>query len=298
MKQFKIILISGLLVIGNANAKVIDETARGAISDSAMTDRKMNKSLNLHSVQKIFDNSKLTENVRTEVYRADRIYKIRLREMMDTLLILPNGEKIAAFTLGDNKNFKFVPNESNKYKLDNYTVINGVYAGADTNLLIVGETGRVYPYYVRIDSVESSYAPDFVHRIVLPEGKNEKNVSLKIEKKLAVLDSKINKEAADYLRSLPDVEAGNLSFEYSNLSGDDELSPIRVFDDGYFTYFQYSESGNIDKPRSLPVLYRVVDGFDTPVNTRIEKGMLVAETISDKWTLRSGEAHLCVRKNK
>jgi hypothetical protein len=35
----------------------------------------------------------------------------------------------------------------------------------------------------------------------------------------------------------------------------------------------------------LPVIYAVVDGHDMPVNSKIEGGYLITETISDKWTI-------------
>ena len=74
------------------------------------------------------------------------------------------------------------------------------------------------------------------------------------------------------------------------------LQPNRMLQiaDGLLEHFQFAEN-NFDKVRRLPALYRVVDGYETPVNSRVIKGTIVAETTSDKWTLRSGDAYLCIR---
>ncbi|CRF43827.1 hypothetical protein [Helicobacter ailurogastricus] len=48
----------------------------------------------------------------------------------------------------------------------------------------------------------------------------------------------------------------------------------------------------------FPVAYKVVDGYDNPINTRIVGDYLIAEDIAAKWTLREGKIHACVRKVK
>jgi len=279
----------------SVQADIKDEIAGGANPD---TDRPMARGLNinLNSIQKAFDKADVRKPIRKFRYDWRRIYKLRLREMMPTLIILPKGEKIVSFILGDKTNFEFIPKTSDKYKLENMATIKGTYAGADTNLTIVGISGNVYSFYIRIDSVKSKYISDFVYYIY-DEKFNEK-IGQRISKREAKLDNILDEKTADYLRTLPDIDISKLNFNYRTSNGDNDLAPARIFDDGYFTYFQYSESGHIDNPRKLPVLYRVVDGYDSPVNTRIENGMLIAETISKGWTLRSGEAHLCVKKAK
>jgi hypothetical protein len=38
--------------------------------------------------------------------------------------------------------------------------------GADTNLTAIGESGLIYAFYIRIDSVKSKFLPFFVVRVV------------------------------------------------------------------------------------------------------------------------------------
>jgi type IV secretion system protein VirB9/ComB9 competence protein len=52
----------------------------------------------------------------------------------------------------------------------------------------------------------------------------------------------------------------------------------------------------MDKIGSLPVVWRVMDGHDALVNTRVEGEFLVAETTNPNWTIRSGDKWVCARK--
>ena len=75
------------------------------------------------------------------------------------------------------------------------------------------------------------------------------------------------------------------------MSGDRSIAPARVFTDGIFTFFDFGDRWDTS---DLPAVYRVVDGVDTPVNTRIKGTMLIAES-SGAFTLRNGQRTVCVR---
>src|SRR5260370_10582803 len=76
-----------------------------------------------------------------------------------------------------------------------------------------------------------------------------------------------------------------------SMSGEGSIGPQRVFSDGVFTWFDYGARWDCE---GLPAVYRVIDGVDTPVNTRIKGSMLVAEA-SGAFTLRNGQRTVCVR---
>ncbi|WP_100966800.1 TrbG/VirB9 family P-type conjugative transfer protein [Helicobacter pylori] len=70
------------------------------------------------------------------------------------------------------------------------------------------------------------------------------------------------------------------------------LMPEEIFNDKQFTYFKFDKRLALSK---FPVIYKVVDGYDNPVNTRIVGDYIIAEDISTKWTLRLGKDYLCIR---
>ncbi len=70
------------------------------------------------------------------------------------------------------------------------------------------------------------------------------------------------------------------------------LMPKEIFNDKQFTYFKFDKRLALSK---FPVIYKVVDGYDNPVNTRIVGDYIIAEDVSAKWTLRLGKDYLCIR---
>lgn len=320
-----------LLVAGAAQAAVIDETgapsmpgaAPGATSApmGAGADRAMRTAISLNAVQQAFDGSDPRDNIAFFKYDRATIYKLRLREFMSVTVVLPPGEKVDAYNLGDDTNFTFIPYAGSSDKkggskadkkggadrLDNVFSIRPTYPGADTSLTVIGRSGRFYSFYMRVDSVKSAHMPIFTAFIedkaagLIPldksapaeEGENPAAVDL-----LSAPEKMTGEDAAaeaEYLRSLPLVDPSKININgYKIAGGDKALAPVKVFDDGYWTYFKLSNDKNLDKAK-VPAIYRVVDGYDTPVNVRVEGGTIIAETMSKGWTLRSGEAHLCIR---
>jgi type IV secretory pathway VirB9-like protein len=291
------------LLAGVAMAtQIVDETMSGGLPSEQIPDRPMLTDSNLKAIQVAFDTSKPTDNILRYEYDANTTYKIRLREYMHSTVVLPKGERIAAYALGDEVNFFFVPLSKKWKETENVFEIWGKFHGADTNLTVFGESGHVYSFYLRNDSIQSPYMPNLVVYIedptvvVAPEEKEfedwteaQEEAGTNTEGKAGSVD-----DGPEYLRDLPLIDPAAISYKYEPYGGDMDLAPLRIFDDGHFTYFQFADK-NLDKIHRLPAFYRVVDGYDTPVNTRIIKGTVIAETISDKWTLRSGDAHLCVR---
>ncbi|AUG51503.1 TrbG/VirB9 family P-type conjugative transfer protein [Thalassospira marina] len=76
-----------------------------------------------------------------------------------------------------------------------------------------------------------------------------------------------------------------------DLWGDDELRPITVFRDDYFTYIRFGERW---KDLELPTAYVVVDGLDELVNTRIQGHTYIVESTQRLISLKSGKKFLCI----
>jgi type IV secretory pathway VirB9-like protein len=272
----------------SAIAGVRDELEKGKESSApgASADQIMEMKIDLKKVQKAFNKSKTDANTKTYQYASNLTYKIRLREYMVTTVILPLSESILSYTLGDTYNFSFSLVSKETAGLRNIFKVWAKYPGADTNLVVIGESGNIYSFYLRCDSVESEYLPDLVIYI--------EDVKIK-EAAADSIGAKPDHALPDYLEELPITEPSFLNYGYYIKGGDKTISPEIIYDDGYYTYFKFGKSLNKTK---LPVVYMVVDGYDTPVNTRIKNGCIIAESTSDKWTLRRGEAHLCVWSQK
>lgn len=298
---------------GAAVADISDDFGTG---DPALNSRMPGSGLNLKQIQRAFDTARPNENV--YVFNVDRMEtpRIRLREHMETFIVLPASEVIEGYSIGDRTNFSATPLDG---KFSNVVSVRPKYPGADTNLTLLGTSGRIYPFYLRADSVDSEFMPMFVAYI---ETNKEKATPLRFEsapavespEKIAKPKAESSDEAArkegEYLRSLGDVDvtAVNCSYQTSKgkwlfrnarwfgRSASYDLKPIRICDDGNWTYFRFSETDNLDAVPQLPVVYQVIDGYDTPVNTRVQGGVIIAESVSKNWTLRAGDKHLCVQR--
>lgn len=302
-----------------ASAQVIDEGDMSkSEANAGITNRPMGSSVNLKKVQAAFDKAKPQENTKTYTWKANSTFQIRLREFMQTIVVLPAGEKISGLVLGDGTNFavKPIPGSTNRF------VVWARDPGADTNLAIFGESGRIYSFYLRIDDVHSTFLPDLIVYIMddsqpydmaqagqteLGLSRNHANTNAGAsgqEKKTdekECLDCKAEEYPAqqfarDYLRELPQTSGKQANTEYVMSKGSRELAPLAIFDDGYFTYFKFGD-GNLDSIK-VPVIYQVVDGYDSLLNTRVEGGYIVAETTNEKFTIRRGEKFLCIKNKK
>ena len=224
---------------------------------------------------------------------------------MNTLITIPNDDKIEIFSLGDQVNFKFTIIEDT-----NKGIIQNIYAGADTNLIIIGKTGRIYNFYLRVDDTKSEHAPHNIVYIDLPksfqkqEPKEQQPIKIKVEKQnLNQKTIKSDQQLKDYLRGIDQMTYAelrknqNINTQYTIHIKDNMIKPIAVFDDGYWTYFKLSNADNLDQLSSLPVVFSLDNnGHEVPTNDRVVGGYIIAESTAEVWVIRVGEKFICIQK--
>jgi type IV secretion system protein VirB9 len=89
---------------------------------------------------------------------------------------------------------------------------------------------------------------------------------------------------------LPDIERSPWKYNFNyTITGEDNLYPVKIFDDGEFTYFEFPKSARI------PAIFSVdSNGFESIINFRMVGDYFIAEEVSDKFTLRNGADIVCV----
>ncbi|MFA0155672.1 TrbG/VirB9 family P-type conjugative transfer protein [Vibrio sp. 10N.261.46.A3] len=110
----------------------------------------------LNATQAAFDHSKPTDNTLVFDYDERATYKIRLRESMSTIVTFPKNEVILDSKLGNTSEFKVRPYGANGRTL----AIDPKTPGVDTSLHVFGQSGYVYTFYLRTDTVESKENPN------------------------------------------------------------------------------------------------------------------------------------------
>ncbi|OJZ96854.1 TrbG/VirB9 family P-type conjugative transfer protein [Helicobacter pylori] len=275
----------------------------------------------LNAIQGSFfdkNRSKMSNTLNVDYFQG-QTYKIRLRYAMATLLFF--SKPISDFVLGDKVGFDAKILESNERIL----LIKPLQIGVDSNISVIDNEGKVFSFYVFSTTFTSSKHPNlqvfiedknyYSNAFIKPQNKEntlenalentpKNNKPLKEEKEETKEEETItigdNTNAMKIVKK--DIQKGYRALKSSQrkwyclgiCSKKSKLSlmPKEIFNDKQFTYFKFDKKLALSK---FPVIYKVVDGYDNPVNTRIVGDYIIAEDVSAKWTLRLGKDYLCIR---
>ncbi len=271
----------------------------------------------LNAIQGSFfdkNRSKMSNTLNVDYFQG-QTYKIRLRYAMATLLFF--SKPISDFVLGDKVGFDAKILESN----DRILLIKPLQIGVDSNISVIDNEGKIFSFYVFSTTFTSSKHPNlqvfiedknyYSNAFMKPQNKENtlekaptNNKPLKEEKEENKEEETIiigdNTNAMKIVKK--DIQKGYRALKSSQrkwyclgiCSKKSKLSlmPKEIFNDKQFTYFKFDKKLALSK---FPVIYKVVDGYDNPVNTRIVGDYIIAEDVSAKWTLRLGKDYLCIR---
>lgn len=303
--------------------EAVNSTDNGSIFIDEEAKETTNKLIFLDAVQKNFwnKNRKPSDNTLNIKYKAGETHKIRTRGNMTTTFIF-DDDKIASAIIGDNVGFELKELKTNKYDLSNILTIKPNLIGIDTNLTIIGESGNVYTFYIFSTDYKNSRNPAFLvfvseYREVGPikvenlEDKAKKEQEKLLNKKVSDKSSQAIEEETDDEIIIGDevnrisikkneIRKGYLQYPKTNWLGqisDDSitLQAKEIFNDNKWTYFKFDRNLATSK---FPAIFRVIDGYDNPMNSRVVGNYLIVETISPKWTMRIGNEYVCVRKKE
>lgn len=278
----------------------------------------------LNAIQGSFfdkNRSKMSNTLNIDYFQG-QTYKIRLRYAMATLLFF--SKPISDFVLGDKVGFDAKILESN----DRILLIKPLQIGVDSNISVIDSEGKIFSFYVFSTTFTSSKHPNlqvfiedknyYSNAFLKPQKEDKENKENTLEN--APTNNKPLKEEKEETKEKEeetitigdntnamkivkkDIQKGYKALKSSQrkwyclgiCSKKSKLSlmPKEIFNDKQFTYFKFDKKLALSK---FPVIYKVVDGYDNPVNTRIVGDYIIAEDVSAKWTLRLGKDYLCIR---
>ncbi len=271
----------------------------------------------LNAIQGSFfdkNRSKMSNTLNVDYFQG-QTYKIRLRYAMATLLFF--SKPISDFVLGDKVGFDAKILESN----DRILLIKPLQIGVDSNISVIDNEGKIFSFYVFSTTFTSSKHPNLQ---VFIEDKNyysnafmkpqiqentlekaltnnkplkEEREETKEEETITIGDNTnamkiVKKDIQKGYRALKSSQRKWYCLGICSKKSKLSLMPEEIFNDKQFTYFKFDKKLALSK---FPVIYKVVDGYDNPVNTRIVGDYIIAEDVSAKWTLRLGKDYLCIR---
>jgi len=213
---------------------------------------------------------KTDHRVRIIVYQPDQVFRYVGHYRFQSAIEFEKDEEIRTISMGDSTAWMMNPS-------GNRLFLKPLEQDATTNMtLITNKRTYLFELHARetddIDDEELTFIMRFVYT-----------------------DSADGEAAGvtSYLDSVPlpdlDENPEKYNFKYT-IAGTEEISPVRIFDDGVFTYFQFR-----DKNAEVPAFYWVDEqGNESLINYRTRGDFIVVERVSRKFTLRHGNYVNCV----
>ena len=205
------------------------------------------------------------QRIKQVAYDPNQVYELMGTYGYQTTIEFASDEQIKVRTLGDSIAWQTVINGSRLF-------VKPVEPNAATNMTIITNKRT---YFFKLNSTAKQRDMTFLVRFIYPNA--------------SMLNTASGMPNSGNDRSGKGFDPATLNLHYA-ASGDKQAIPLqRAFDDGEFTYFQF------DKNSEIPAFYIVgSDGTESVVNTRREGAYMVVERTGHLFTLRNGDAHLCV----
>ncbi len=211
--------------------------------------------------------------VRTMTYKPDEVYKMIGHYRYQSAIEFGTDEEIKTISMGDSTAWMLNPS-------GNRLFLKPVAQDATTNMTLITNK-RTYLFELHAHETDDISDPNmvFVLRFVYPDsGDNQSSIG-------------------KYLDSVPENDLLEHPEKYNTsytISGSDEIAPIRIFDDGEFTYFEFR-----DKNAEVPAFYWVdKDNSEELINYRTRGDYIVVERVNARFTLRHGKNIVCVFNEK
>ena len=185
-------------------------------------------------------------------------------------ILLESGETVQTISMGDTESWQIVPSGSRIF-------IKPIAANpkdATTNMLLITNK-RVYHFTLEAAEVGE-------------DGINDPNLVFETTFLYPNMDNdsvrQFNKQKGP---DLSDPEQYNFNY---TISGSELIAPLRIFDDGEFTFFQFK-----DINANIPAFFLVnSDGTEAIVNYRVSGDYVVIERVTSQFTLRHGKEVTCI----
>lgn len=205
--------------------------------------------------------------LKTVRYSPNEVYKFTGYYGYQSIIEFGGDEEIETVSLGDSVAWQLSP-QSNKL------FIKPIEQDALTNMTVITTRGM---YHFELHAADTLDIRDknltFVLKFIYPDDQGG-----------------VATFANDAVPDFTDPEVyQKLNFKYS-VAGVENYQPVRVFDDGKFTYFQFR-----DKNAEVPAFFYVdPDGSEGIINYRTRGDYIVIERVSSVFTLRNGPIVHCV----
>lgn len=239
--------------------------------------------------------------IKTLVYNENEVYQLTFHYGYQSFIELSDDEEIELISLGESFPWRMTPSGKRLF-------IRPLEIDSRTNMTII-TTKRTYQF--EIISKEYSGRADeeliFSIRFFYPENIEEvPNLRKRIGGTLGALSNvqnetiedngadrqkEIEKASLGQNITLIDEKPKTLNFKYSMVGNASDIAPVKVYDDGISTYFQF-EDNNLIIPTISAV--DIKTGMERPLSYKIEGNYVVIDTVEMQFSFRLGNSLLCL----
>ena len=209
----------------------------------------------------------MDSRIRVMVYSPNDVFRYTGYYGYQGSIEFEDGETIDTISMGDTVSWQIVPSGKRMF-------LKPTSPDATTNMTLITNK-RLYFFELHAREASSINDPGLVFTVkfLYPDS-----------------GSSILQSGSKSVPQGPDLSRPEkYNFNYT-LSGATSISPIKVFDDGQFTYLEFK-----DKNAPIPAVFDVdKKGNESIVNYQISGNYIVLEMIATKLTLRYGDAITCV----
>lgn len=204
--------------------------------------------------------------IRTVRYSPNEVYQFIGHYGYQSAIELAPDEKILTVSIGDSVAWMINPS-------GNRIFLKPIEQNALTNMTVISDK-RSYLFELHAEETQDIRDPNMVFslRFIYPGA---------------------DSESVDFAQfeAFPDIDKHPEKYNFNyTVRGANTIEPIRIFDDGEFTYFQFR-----DKNAEIPAFFRVEpDMSESLINFRKRGDYIVVEQVASRFTLRRGPYIICV----
>ncbi len=246
--------------------------------------------------------------IRTLVYNPNEVYELKFFYNYQSFIEFSGDEEIEMISIGEAFAWRLTPAGKRLF-------IRPLEIAAHTNMTIITNK-RTYHFDIRSDEYSGKADEDLVYTIrffypqigqplPIPPQLAVPNIAtrmpsappipkVKIEEivRTPTPQTRIDEPLPSIIERNP--ENVELNFDYRVAGKSDDIMPLKVYDDGTETHFQFTNDNLV-----IPTISMVDNGgFEIPLTYVVRDRYVVIPTVSRQFTLRLADGLLCIFNNK
>jgi type IV secretion system protein VirB9 len=225
--------------------------------------------------------------IRTIVYNPNEVFQLKFHYGFQSFIEFAPDEDIEIISLGEAFPWKITP-------IGKRLFIRPIQIDITTNMTII-TTKRTYQFEILGLAYDDRANEDLVYSIRFFYPDKE----IKKPKMGGIAGGSLNASGEGTINvregfALNNIDRGDIvNFNYTMAGRGPSIIPIKVFDDGKATYFQFARNNTLIPTFSLVDMY----GNETKLDYYMDGDYVVVHAVGVQFALRNGKELLCIFNN-